>query len=104
MCIILVTYGFIQPYKSQLSNILEMVVQANFVVLLVLESTTSLKDAYGAYQSTAMATAVGPNATNVCIDGIPGVSAFTTILLPFYYAPLLLFVLLATVKLVLYFM
>ena len=104
MCIILVTYGFIQPYKSPLSNILEIVVQANFVLLLVLESTTFLEDAYGVYLSAETDTAVSPNATSAYTDGAPGVSAFTMILLPFYYAPLLLFIVVATVKLILYFM
>lgn len=104
MCITLVTYGFIQPYKSQLSNILEIVVQANFVLLLALESTTFLEDDYGVYLSTEMDTDVSPNATNAYTDVAPGVSVFTTILLPFYYAPLLLFIVVATMKLILYFM
>ena len=101
---IFVVYGFIQPYKEQLTNILEMVVLGNLVLLLTLESTAFLNDVYSVFPQPLTSTAASQNATVTCVEGIHGVSDLTKVLLPFYYAPLFLFAIVAAVKLVLYIM
>ena len=88
MCIILVVYGISQPYKSQIANILELVVQLNFIVVLVLDSTAFLKDEYSVFAVPE----TRENATLNLFDGkITKISTVAKILLPFYYLPLLLF-------------
>ena len=103
MCIMLVVYGFIQPYKSRTANIMEIVVQTNFIILLSLESTSFLKDAYNVFPPPQLQATTTLNETAVaCKDDLPGVSLLTKILLPFFYTPLLLFFVTATTELILY--
>ena len=105
MCITLVTYGFIQPYKSLTANFIEMAVQVIFIILLALESTSFLRDVYNVFPAPAgVTTSVNPNATDACTDGLPGVSVSTAILLPLYYAPVLLFIIVAVMKFIWYIM
>lgn len=80
-----------------------MVVQTNFIILLALESTSVVKDVYNVFPPPLLSSSnVSSNATDVCVDGPPGVSVFSIILLPFYYAPLLLFFVVAVVQLILF--
>ena len=105
MCIILVVYGLCRPYKSQVTNMMEMVVQINFIVLLALESTGFLKDQYNVFPVPEVgALNVSRNATSNLFDGkITGISTIAKILLPFYYLPLLLFFFTAVANLIIYF-
>ena len=99
LCIILVVYGYIQPYKSLTANIVEIVIQMIFILLLALESTSFLRDAYNIFPPSEVQTV---NGTDVCKDDLSGVSLLTAILLPFYYLPLLLLIILATFKFILF--
>ena len=104
MSILLVVYGYIQPYKSLTANIAEIVVQMNFSLLLILESTSFLRDAYNTFPSTSRlesGTSV-QNESNTCSDDLTGVSILSAILLPFYYMPLLFFTVLVIIKLILF--
>ena len=102
LCIILVVYGFIQPYKSLTANIMEIVVQMNFVLLLALESTNFLKETYNTFPESQVPAGTNLNKTDICKDDLTGVSIFTAILLPFYYMPLFLLIILAIIKLILF--
>ena len=76
MCIVFVLYGFIQPYKSRITNFIEMMVQVIFIILLALESTSFLRDVYNVFPAPArVTTSVNPNATDACTDGLSGVCA-----------------------------
>lgn len=83
MSVMLVVYGMIQPYKNRTTNIVEMLVQINFILLLTLESSGYLKD------------------TNVDLNS-SGVSTVTAILLPFYYLPIVPFIVTAGIKFIIY--
>ena len=110
MCIMLAIYGFIQPYKSKLTNVLELVVQINVIVLLALESTNFLKETYNTVpplsqmQASAQlnTTATVADDSSPCKDAPIGISDLSKILLPFYYLPLLLLIITATGKLIQY--
>ena len=110
MCIMLAIYGLIQPYKSKLTNVLELVVQINLIVLLALESTSFLKDTYNTVprlpQKQASAqlntTVTAADDSSPCKDAPVGISDLSKILLPFYYLPLLLLIITATGKLIQY--
>ena len=104
MCILLALYGSIQPYKSLFANILEVVVQTNFILLLSLESTSFFKDTFPSLgQRMQTGTSLG-NGTSLCSDEVDGhkVPPFTAILLPSYYFPLFLFAVAASIKLILH--
>ena len=80
-----------------------MTVQAIFVVLLALESTSFLRDVYNIFPAPAQVTnSVNLNATDACTDGLPGISVSTAILLPLYYVPVLLFIIVGIMKFILY--
>jgi hypothetical protein len=107
MCIMLAIYGLIQPYKSKLTNVLELVVQINFIILLALESTSFLRDTYNTFPPPPkMQTIAQLNTTSAegsaCEDAPMGISGLSKILLPFYYLPLLLLIITATGKLIQY--
>ena len=107
MCIMLVIYGLVLPYKSKLTNILELGIQINFIVLLALDSTSFLKDTYNTFptlpqvQASAQLNTTAVDSNN-CKDIFSGISDISKILLPFYYLPLLLFIITAIGKLILY--
>ena len=105
MCIMLVIYGLVQPYKNKLTNVLELIVQINFIVLLALESTSFLKDVYNTFPplpqmqaSAQLNTTAADDST--CKDAPVGISDLSKILLPFYYLPLLLLIITAISKLI----
>ena len=100
MCIVFCIYGLVQPYKSRVTNIIEMLIQVTFIILLTLESTSFLRDIYNVFPLPQVRVGNGANVTmDVCTDGRSGVSVITSILLPFYYLPLLALIAVATVKL-----
>ena len=109
MCIMLAIYGHIQPYKNKLTNVLELAVQINFIVLLALESTSFLKDTYNTFpplqpqmQASAELNTTAALSDSICKDAPVGISDLSKILLPFYYLPLLLLIITAIGKLIHY--
>ena len=46
LAIIITVYGFVQPYKSRTANLLEMGVQVNFLLLLLIEATSNIRELY----------------------------------------------------------
>jgi len=99
LAIVITVYGFAQPYRSLIANILEMGVQVNFLLLLLIESTSSIRDSYLTFPAlTQSNTEFDPK----CVDSPTGIAPLTWILMPFYYLPLLVFVVAAGVYLALY--
>ena len=86
MSIMLVMYGLAQPYKHHFTNIMEMVLQTIFIVLLDLKST-NFEDSYGHLLAP-------PEMINSTTSGI---STIAKILLPIYYLPVFLLIIVATV-------
>ena len=99
LAIIITVYGFVQPYKSQTANILEMGVQVNFLVLLLIEATSNIRELYFTFPPLLQ-----NNMTSEpdCVDSSTGIAPITWILMPLYYLPLLVLTVVACVYLVLY--
>ena len=92
-------YGFAQPYKSLIANILEMGVQVNFLLLLLIEATSGIRDLYFTFPPLLQSnTRFDPE----CVDSPIGIAPITWILMPFYYLPLLVFVVVACIHLAVY--
>ena len=94
-------YGFSKPYKSQAANILEVVVQSMFLLLLLVKIT------YGSESNFSTLPAVtedflASTTADGCTDKLTGVAEEVWILLPFYYAPLLLMPVIALIWLSVY--
>ena len=96
---IITVYGFVQPYKSRTANLLEMGVQVNFLLLLLIEATSNIRDLYFTFPPLLQS-----NVTSEpeCVDSPTGIAPITWILMPFYYLPLLVFTLVACVTFALY--
>ena len=75
-------YGFVQPYKSLGANILEMIVQINFLVLLLLRGTEHIQELYLVFPEDSSSSSAGDDG---CSDGPNGIAELTWLLMPFYY-------------------
>ena len=105
LAIIITVYGFVQPYKSQTANLLEMGVQVNFLLLLLIEATSNIRELYFTFPPLLQSNATSEsNVTSEpeCVDTLTGIAPITWILMPFYYLPLLVFAVVACVYLALY--
>ena len=83
LSISIVTTGLVWPYKSILSNFMDLLLSVDVILLLILRSTGHLKDRLGAV------TLEGVNRSNQCVEFNFKPSILSYILLPFYYFPLL---------------
>ena len=99
LAIVFTVYGFVQPYKSLIANIIEMGVQINFLLLLLIEATSEIHDIYFTFPPILQSDATSQGE---CVDTLTGIATTTWILMPFYYLPLLVFAVVAGVHLVLY--
>lgn len=89
LCILVALYGFFQPYKCHVVNTLEIMVQFNFMVVLLLVSSGIMEPLYRLHpmkdvkEVTTDTDSCGTVQKN-------SVSIASWILVPLYYFPLLL--------------
>ena len=103
MCIMLTIYALVLPYKSQTANLLELLVQINFIILLLLPSTQLIRETLFSFTPPSMNSSADTAFTNeTCTDGLSSIAPITWLLFPFYYLPLLGGVVVAGVYLVLF--
>ena len=92
-------YGFLQPYKSRWANAMEILLQIDFLLLLMLRTTPIIQDQYLKFPSPPPS----PGADgDRCYSGVTGVAKISWILTPFYYIPLLVLAVTAVVYCLLY--
>lgn len=77
-------YAYNMPYKSKVANILELVVQLNFLFLLLLELTPFISEDFFVFN--------GKTSGGDCSNVFSRVSNIVVLLAPIYYAPLLLII------------
>ena len=87
-------YAYNMPYKSKIANIFELVVQLNFLILLLLELTPIVKEDLFVFS--------GDTSGGVCNNVFSSVSYIVILLAPVYYMPLLLLIIVAIAYLVLH--
>ena len=80
LAVIIGVYGFAQPYKDTMANLLEMFVQITFLVLLLLWTTPLIQENYFVFEPPA-------DTRDGCVDGPLGIATMTWILMPLYYLP-----------------
>ena len=99
LAIIITVYEFVQLYKSRTANILEIGVQVNFLLLLLIEATSGIRELYFTFPPLLQS-----NTTSEpeCVDTLTGIAPITWILMPLYYLPLLVLTVVACVYLALY--
>jgi len=88
MCMLVALYGLVNPYKSILANILEVVVLVIFLLLLMLLSTEVIKDRLFLFPPMKLMN----KTVEGCVDGYSGITNLTWLLLTPYYLPLALLV------------
>ena len=77
-------YIYVQPYKSNVTNLVEAAVNVHFLLLLVLNATSFFRDDYLTFPTPMLSA----NVTG-CSNGASGIATVSWILMPFYYLPLL---------------
>lgn len=96
MIISICLYFYNLPYKKTATNVLEIFLQLNFVTLLLLETMPFVKDELFLFPPQ---TSVG-----TCSDTFSEVSYITILLIPVYYTPVCLLIVVSSVYLILYLM
>lgn len=87
-------YAYNFPYKSKVANIIEIVIQLNFLALLLLEQTPLVRETVFIFSRDTSG--------DECDSTFSNVSYIVFLLAPIYYAPLLLLVVVAVIYLVIY--
>ena len=77
-------YGYVQPYRSQLANLLEAAININFLFLLIINATSFFHDDFFIFLSLTESTSSGE-----CAGSRVGIALVSWILVPFYYLPVL---------------
>ena len=86
------TYNF--PYKTRTANILEVIIQFNFLTLLVLNSIPVLQERLFVFHRETT--------DGICSNNFSSISYLVILLVPVHYLPLLLFIVVAIAHLILY--
>ena len=97
LSVTIAVYGFVQPYKDMASNIIETVLSLNVLLLLLLQNTELIVDELQKVKVPEQPSVETANVTNQCSNEINGITDLTWLLLPFYYIPLVVSVLVTTV-------
>ena len=84
LSVIIVVFGFLQPYKNMYNNVLESLLSLDVFILLLLRNTGQISDGL---QILPLSNFTANECT--VIDGVTG---FTGMLLPFYYASVVAFI------------
>lgn len=77
-------YSYIQPFEQLHVNILETVLSINTLILLLLRNTQDISDNLDTLKKQS------PQNGTVCQDDVRDVTAFSWLLLPVYYLPLII--------------
>lgn len=83
--IILFLYGYVQPYKSMISNVLEIVLAIDVLIMLALKNSNQIPAAILSQQPNDTVSAIN-NCTD--INNVTGISPLVAALTPFYYIPM----------------
>lgn len=102
LVISIITYTYVLPYKSKVANTIEIAVQLNFLTLLVLEITPIFQDTLFIFPAPSEQDL--EISSQKCVDSPKNTSLLTWLLLPFYYLPVLGFIVTASVHLILFLM
>eukprot|EP00731_Ephydatia_muelleri_P010299 Em0005g885a len=88
--VILSIYGYIQPYKHMLSNVLEVVLAVDVLVMLMMKNTDHIRDSLIGIPPQLVSTT--NDSANACVDAenISALSPLVILLTPFYYLPLVI--------------
>ena len=89
LLIIIVTIGFCQPYKHWYSNVLEVVIASDILVLLLLRNTNEVENDLQVIPQQSGLRKMGRESREECGE-IEGVTQMTWLLFPFSYLPLAL--------------
>lgn len=82
LVVLVAIYGYLAPYKQQISNWIELITLSWFVVLLLLQSNPLLKD-------TLTYTSHSTSSIPQCDDANTVVTKFALLLAVLYYIPVL---------------
>ncbi len=85
LMVFVAAFGYLQPYKHLLTNILEIVLSINVLTMLLLRNTKTLTEGYQALEEQ------DGQSDDECNDQFDGVTDLAILLGTFYYFPLVVF-------------
>ena len=74
-------YGYVQPYRSRLANLLETAININFLFLLIINATSFFHDAFSSLTESTN--------SGECAGSLVVIALVSWILIPVYYLPVL---------------
>ena len=83
LAVIIAVYGYVQPYKDILMNILEIFVQVDFLILVLLWETPHISEELHVFKPPSNSTGHGE-----CAGDTKGIAEIVWILMPIFYLPL----------------
>ena len=84
LAVIIAVYGCVQPYKDTLTNILEIFVQVDFLILVFLWATPHISEEFFVFKPPSNST----SSHGECAGDTKGVAEIVWILMPIFYLPL----------------
>lgn len=78
-------FGYIQPYRSQLANLLETAIHINFLFLLIINATSFFHNDLFIFSSGSLT----DGSSESCTGSLAGIAHVTWILMPVYYLPVI---------------
>ena len=92
LMILIALYGYLRPYSWRASNILEVVVLTDFLIMLLIRSDPAIVEPSSVFPSSNVSSFAEFNSCHADQEADHAiVTTLTKILTAFYYAPLLLF-------------
>ena len=86
---LIAVFGFLQPYENMYCNVLESLLSLDVLVLLLMRNTEQISDQLQVLPQNNIT-------ASQCAD-ISGVTGLSWLLLPFYYFPVIVLVLVCSV-------
>ncbi len=84
LAITIAVYGYLQPHKDMVANLLEVFVQINFLVLVFLWATPHITEELFVFESSSTS-----DSHEDCVGHPEGIAEVTWILMPVFYLPML---------------
>ena len=88
--LLIVVYGYFQPFQVTAVNIIEVALSVDTVILLLLRRTKTIEDVLGMSSGVQTQSIARNDSDTDCVDEVGSITDYTWLLFPFYYLPLLI--------------
>jgi len=93
LSVIIAVFGFLQPYKNLYNNVLEVLLSLDVLTLLLVRNTEQFSDELQMLPQQSL----NLTTEGTCRNAVEGITAFSWLLFPFYYFPLVVFLIIVVI-------